>query len=256
MTRADVGPRASTIQTRTVTCGIAFVSGETHFVTRFAGTCFRCGANSVEASIRTNRLTARLGFFISRFTLAHSRRNTLSSGAIWFTLWHTLADFVHHITFVTFALIRGYASPCTASTSAPWNTKFMRLIQLESVLAHANVQLQVALAIVAPDRARRDTLSLVVVHKVRIAGASVRSHAEPIVARLFADRITLAEVVNVPFVPFAAHLNSAQRWIRPISGRNLSVLWFDQCDGGHLIKTHSFWNCSFGFIHEPVKGTL
>lgn len=100
----------------------------------------------------------------------------------------------------------------------------MRLIQLESVLAHANVQLQVALAVVAPDRARRDTLALVVVHEVRIASASVRSHAEPIVARFFADRITLAEVVDVPFVAFAAHLNSAQRRIRPISGRNKSVL--------------------------------
>lgn len=132
----------------------------------------------------------------------------------------------------------------------------MGLIQLEPIPAHANVHLQIALAIVAPNGTRRDTFALVVVHKVRIAGASVRSHAEPIVARFHTHRIALAEVVDVPFVALAAHLDTAQRWVRPISCRNLSVLWSHQRNSWNLVEADPLRNHALGFVHESIQCTL
>lgn len=86
----------------------------------------------------------------------------------------------------------------------------MRLIQLVSIFAHTNLQLQIAFAIVTSNRTRGDTLSLVVVYKVRVASASVRSDAQSVIAGFLADWVALAEVVNIPFVALAAYLDATE----------------------------------------------
>lgn len=50
MARASVGSGADAIHAGLLTRGVTFVSGEAHFVARFAGAFFWCGTDSVEAT--------------------------------------------------------------------------------------------------------------------------------------------------------------------------------------------------------------
>lgn len=207
---ARVRAGANAIQARLIARGVTFVARWSHLVAWLTGTGFRGGADTVEASVRANRFTSHFCHLVSRLTLADSRRNANSTSASSLTAGYTLAIFILSVPFITFTLFHPNTPPSAASSGTAWNAELVRLIQLVSVFAHTNSQLQIALSIVTTNRTRGDALSLKVVHKVRIAGTSIRSHAQAIVARFRTDRVTLAEVVNVSFVALAAHLDATE----------------------------------------------
>lgn len=210
MAGARVRAGANAIQARLIASGVTFVARWSHLVAWFAGAGFRGGADTVEASVRANRFTTRFRLLVSRLTLANSRRNAHSTSASSLAAGYALAIFILSVAFVAFTLFHPNTPPGAASSGTAWNAKLVRLVQLVSIFAHTNFQLQIALSIVTANRARGDALSLVVVYEVRIAGTSVRSHAQSVVARFLTDRVALAEVVNVSFVALAAYLDATE----------------------------------------------
>lgn len=233
----------------------ALVSGGSHGVARLAGTCFRSGADAVEATIRTDWLASLVSPFVPWTTLANPRSNTVSSSATSVTLRYAKPILIRGVTILADASIHRHAPSNSTTSLTSGNAELSAPIQLVPILADALPQVQITNSVVTSNRAGWDALALVVLDKVRVAAAGIRANAESVETGLFAYRITLAEVVDVTFVTLAANLDTAQGRIGSVTGRDESVVGTNQADRWDFLEADSGWDGTFGFVQESVQRT-
>lgn len=240
------------VQAGPVAGWFALVARRSHDVARLAGARFRCGTDAVEAAIGANRFTSLVGSLVTRSALTDPRSNAVSSTATTFTFGNAQSVFIRGVTFVTNAPIDRHTSSNSTTSLTSGNAELATLVQFVTLFADALSQVQVANAVVTTDGTSRDTFPFQILHKVRIAAASVRTDTQPVEAGLFTDRITLPEVVHVPFEALAADLNATQRRIGTVTSWKKSAVWLDQADRGNFLKADPGWDGGFGLVHELI----